>query len=101
MPLDPASQDRVAEELGRKVLQLRARRRWTQEQLSAASGVSRNQIQNIEHSRNNARDPITGLPGRGNPRLDTIFALAAALEVDVAVLIDPDRALPELPGRRS
>jgi transcriptional regulator with XRE-family HTH domain len=96
MPLDPAFQDRVAGELGRKVLALRAGRRWTQEQLSAASGVSRNQIQNIEHSRNNARDPITGKPGRGNPRLDTIFALATALGVDVAVLIDPDQPLPDL-----
>jgi transcriptional regulator with XRE-family HTH domain len=101
VPLDPASQDRVAQELGRKVQRLRTRRQWTQEQLSAASGVSRNQIQNIEHSRNNARDPLTRLPGRGNPRLDTIFALAAALEVDVAVLIDPERSLPEPPGSRS
>ena len=94
VPLDPAYQDRVAEEFGRKVRELRVRKQWTQEDLWRVSGVSRNQIQNIENSRNNTRDPVTKKLGRGNARLDTIFALAAALEVDVAVLVDPDRALP-------
>lgn len=58
------------------------------------SGVSRNQIQNIEHSRKNSPDPETGQPGRGNPRLETIYQLADALDVHPIVLVDPDIPLP-------
>lgn len=64
----------------------------TQEQLAHVAGVSRNQIQNIEHSRNNTRDPGSGRLGNGNPRLDTVFALAYALDVEVAALITSDPA---------
>lgn len=94
MPVDPASLDRVALALGEKVRTLRERRAWTQEELAERAGISRNQVQNIEHSRNNRRDPKTGKPGRGNPRLETIFHLADALDVEVVVLINPDVQLP-------
>ena len=94
MPVDAAKLDLAAQQLADKVIELRRRRRFTQERLAEVSGVSRNQIQNIEHSRNNSKDPATGRPGRGNPRLDTVFHLAAALGVPVAVLIDPNTPLP-------
>ncbi len=99
MAVDPASLDRAAEVLGEKVRTLRERHSWTQEELAERAGISRNQVQNIEHSRNNSRDPETGRLGRGNPRLETVFHLADALGVSPVVLIDPDAALPA-PGRR-
>ncbi|MFT4109052.1 helix-turn-helix domain-containing protein [Propionicimonas sp.] len=95
MPADPVQLDRAARELGRKVYRLRRQQKLTQEELAHLSGVSRNQIQNIEHSRNNTRDPLTRQLGRGNPRLDTLYHLAEAFGVSPAVLIDPDADLPE------
>ncbi len=80
---------RAAALLGEKVRALREDRGLTQEQLAHRTGISRNQIQNIEHSRNNSRDPETGRPGPGNARLDTIFMLATELRVDVTYLVDP------------
>jgi transcriptional regulator with XRE-family HTH domain len=65
----------------------------TQEQLHDLTGISRNQIQNIEHSRNNSRDSKSGRPGPGNARLDTIFLLAEALKVEVTYLIDPTQPI--------
>lgn len=94
MPVDAAKLDLASQKLADKLLELRRRRGLTQEKLAEVSGVSRNQIQNIEHSRNNAKDRETGRPGRGNPRLDTVFHLADALGVPVAVLVDPDKPLP-------
>ena len=95
MPAEPTQLRWAAQELGRRVFELRRRRQLTQEALSELSGVSRNQIQNIERSRNNTRDPKTGRLGRGNPRLDTIYLLADVLGVKPAVLIDPELELPE------
>jgi len=98
VPTSPETLDKVAESLGEKVRQLRERRQWSQEKLAEMAGVSRNQIQNIEHSRNNSRDPKSGRPGRGNPRLDTIYHLASVLGVKPAVLIDPEIELPPYDG---
>lgn len=81
---------RAAQTLGERVRLVREARGYTQEQLHDLTGIARNQIQNIEHNRNNTRDPSTGRPGLGNARLDTVFLLAEALKVDVAYLIDPD-----------
>ncbi|MBM7516296.1 transcriptional regulator with XRE-family HTH domain [Nocardioides nitrophenolicus] len=58
----------------------------TQEDLAGASGLSRNQVQNIEHARNNVLDEH-GRPGPANPTLETIWALAIALGVDAAELV--------------
>lgn len=88
--------------LGEKVRALREARGLTQEQLAYATGIARNQIQNIEHNRNNSKDTTTGRPGPGNARLDTLFLLAHELEVDVTYLVDPGRPvnpLPESVGR--
>lgn len=78
---------------GVRVRRLRESRGLTQERLAELTGISRNQIQNLEGNRNNTRDSKTGLPGPGNPRLETIFLLAQHLEVEVGYLVSPD---PEL-----
>ncbi|MBP8919424.1 MAG: helix-turn-helix transcriptional regulator [Micropruina sp.] len=83
--------------LGEKVRALREERGLTQEELAHRTGIARNQIQNIEHSRNNAKDPLTGRHGPGNARLDTVFRLAHELGVEVTYLIDPERSVYPLP----
>lgn len=87
---------RAAELLGQKVRAAREDRGLTQEQLADQTGIARNQIQNIEHNRNNTRDPHTGRPGTGNARLDTVFLLAETLRVEVEYLIDPKRPVQRL-----
>lgn len=93
MPSASVSRDaqRAAVLMGQKVAARRLELDLTQEQLAHRAGISRNQIQNIEHSRNNTKDPKTGRPGPGNARLDTIFRLAGALEVEVTYLVDPQQ----------
>lgn len=85
----------AAKLLGEKVRALREYHQFTQEKLHELTGISRNQIQNIEHSRNNSKNESNGQPGPGNARLDTIFLLANALRVDVTYLVDPQ--VPVLP----
>lgn len=85
--------ERAAKLLGAKVAARRSQLELTQEQLAERAGISRNQVQNIEHSRSNVKDPNTGRPGPGNARLDTVFRLAAALEVEVTYLVDPRQAV--------
>lgn len=98
MPARRSSQDwpRASQLLGQKVATLREIRGLSQEDLASVTGISRNQVQNIEHSRNNTRDS-RGQPGPGNPRLETVFRLAAALQVDPAYLVDPKRPVHPVP----
>ncbi len=98
MPTRPARSEyqRAAALLGKKVQTLREVRGFTQEQLAERAGISRNQVQNIEHNRNNSKDPA-GRPGPGNARLETVFALAVALRVDVTYLVDPGRDVLPVP----
>ncbi|MDY6049032.1 MAG: helix-turn-helix transcriptional regulator [Corynebacterium sp.] len=72
----PASIDwpSYAVELGKRVYIVRNLRGLGQERLAILSGVSRNQISNIERS-------------TVNPKVGTIFALARALRVPPAVLL--------------
>lgn len=89
--VDPQVREERAREFGERVRALRKAAGMTQEQLAGATGLSRNQVQNIELSRNNARDESGKLsPGVGNPRFDTIWALAEALGVEAADLVRRD-----------
>ncbi|MGI5950366.1 MAG: helix-turn-helix domain-containing protein [Brooklawnia sp.] len=99
MPNQVASTNyvRAAELLGKKVRELRQAQGLTQEALAEKTGIHRNQIQNIENNRNNSRDPQTGRPGPGNARLETVFLLADALQVDVTYLVDPKVGVFPLP----
>ncbi|WP_275579799.1 helix-turn-helix domain-containing protein [Nocardioides nitrophenolicus] len=82
----PVDRREIAREFGDRVRTLRVTRGMTQEDLAGASGLSRNQVQNIEHARNNVLDEH-GRPGPANPTLETIWALAIALGVDAAELV--------------
>lgn len=84
----------IAVQFGSRVRTLREDREWTQEQLAERSDMSRNQIQNIEHSRNNQRD-TSGRPGPGNPTLDSVVKLANAFGLrpsELLAVIESDGA---------
>lgn len=87
-PKAPKGYEVAVLRLGHKVAELRAAKGMTQEGLAERTGISRNQIQNIEANRNNTLDPKTGLHGPSNPRLETIFRLAEALDVTPSSLIE-------------
>lgn len=84
MSAGPLSEDwgDISGKLADKVRVHRDRLGMTQETLAEKTGLSRNQIQNIEANRNNQNGPA-------NPQLDTVFALAHALQIEVTYLIDP------------
>lgn len=65
--------------LGDKVRARRGELGMSQEQLRERSGISRNQIQNIENARGNSTET-------SNPKLDALWALANALEIDISEL---------------
>ncbi|QJY45086.1 helix-turn-helix domain-containing protein [Pseudonocardia broussonetiae] len=81
------SPDDVAAAVGRNVRALRQQRRMTIDGLAAASGISRGTVIQIETA-------------RGNPSIGTLVALAAALRVGVASLVDGDAA-PRVVVRRA
>ncbi|WIM71443.1 helix-turn-helix domain-containing protein [Corynebacterium suedekumii] len=66
--------------LGANLRDLREMRGLTQEQLAEMVGMARNTISNIERNENNNGSPA-------DPRLSTIYRLAAALDVPPAVLL--------------
>lgn len=74
--------------MGERVAALRRQNGWTQDDLAKKTGISRNQIQNIERARGNQFDPRTGEPTPSNPTLETIFRLAEAFAVDAHDLIE-------------
>ncbi|MEJ3659085.1 XRE family transcriptional regulator [Actinomycetes bacterium KLBMP 9759] len=78
--------DAVAVTVGRNVRALRQQRRMTIDGLAAAAGVSRGTVIQIETART-------------NPSIGTLVALAAALRVGVASLVDGD-AEPRVVVRR-
>jgi len=78
----------IAVELGARIRNAREQAELSQEQLAEAAGLHRNQIQNIENSRNNAKDE-TGRPGPGNPGIETMWAIAQALGVPLTELLPP------------
>jgi transcriptional regulator with XRE-family HTH domain len=81
------SPDDVATAVGRNVRALRQQRRMTIDALATAAGVSRGTVIQIETA-------------RGNPSIATLTALAAALRVGVASLIE-DSAAPRVVVRRA
>ena len=83
---DMQSSEAVATAVGRNVRALRQQRRMTIDALSAAAGVSRGTVIQIETA-------------RGNPSIGTLCNLAAALRVGVASLVDGDAA-PRIVVRR-
>lgn len=82
-----SSPDAVAVTVGRNVRALRQQRRLTIDALAATAGLSRGTVIQIETA-------------RGNPSISTLVALAAALRVGVASLVDDD-AEPRVVVRRA
>lgn len=74
---------RIAGEMARWLRQRREAAGMTQEQLAHLSGLSRNQIQNLENNRNN--NPTGRITA--NPTLDTILALESAFGLDLGDLL--------------
>jgi transcriptional regulator with XRE-family HTH domain len=98
----PADWRDISEELGARLRALREARDLTQEELAHRAGISRNQVQNIERSRNNTRlSAGRDVRGPGNPRLDTLFALALALDVEVVDLLPHALGGPTVPAARA
>lgn len=84
----PPDWGEITIEFGRRIRRLREQRGMTQEDLAHAAGISRNQIQNVEAARSNVRDADgRPIPGSSNPALDTIWAIARALDVEVTLLV--------------
>lgn len=63
---------RAPGDLGHTIRIARRRAKLTQKQLSALSGVRQGTVSNVER-------------GVGDPKLDTIFALLAALDLELTV----------------
>lgn len=73
--------------LGLRIIELRASRRITQEQLAELVEVSFRQMQRIE-------------AGKANPRLSMVADIAAALDVDVSLLfLLPSETTKRAPGK--
>ncbi|HLU58389.1 MAG TPA: XRE family transcriptional regulator [Pseudonocardia sp.] len=81
------SPEDVAQAVGRNVRALRQQRRMTIDALASAAGVSRGTVIQIETA-------------RGNPSIATLTALAAALRVGVASLVE-DASEPHVTVRRA
>ncbi len=79
--------------LGTRLRTLRRARGWTQEQLAERAGLSYKFIGEIER-------------GQSNPTLETLVALAQALDLDVVDLLGPAETRPgppdvyAIPGRQ-
>ena len=71
----------IRQRVGSRIRELRATRGWSQEELGERAGVSYKFIGEVERA-------------IGNPTVDTLAALAAALDVDVAELIGPPSTRP-------
>jgi transcriptional regulator with XRE-family HTH domain len=76
----PDNWPEITAALGHEIRRRRLELGLTQEGLAERSGISRNQIQNLENARNNSG-------GVGNPGLDVIWALAGAFDIEVVDLI--------------
>lgn len=63
--------------LGRRIKEIRKRRRLSQEQLAERAGISSQYVSNIER-------------GKENPTLDLLFSLANALKVPLGEMCDLD-----------
>jgi transcriptional regulator with XRE-family HTH domain len=85
-----SSRDRLRDAsaaLGQRIRTSREALGITQEELAHRSGLSRNQVQNLENNRNNTRD-AEGMHGPANPRLDTMWSVAAVLQISLSDLFE-------------
>src|SRR2546423_7568102 len=70
-----SNSDGIGDSLCRRVRELRRKKAWTLEELSAASGVSRSMLSEIER-------------GNANPTLAVAFRIAGAFSIYLRGLVD-------------
>lgn len=72
---------------------------WTQQDLIDRAEISRTYAQALLNNRGSASpDPVDGTYKPFNPTLDVIWKLAAALDLDLDYLMDPDRPVESRAG---
>lgn len=81
--LPPDEWERYALGVGQLLFKKRKELGVSQEKLSEMSGVSTNQISNIERGRNNTKSKSGTGTDPGNTTLRTLFKLATALNIPV------------------
>ncbi|WP_336672295.1 helix-turn-helix domain-containing protein [Tsukamurella sp. USMM236] len=72
----------LGESLARGIRQVRAARGWSQAELAAASGLSRNLVSNLERGRSSGG-------ADSDPQLSTLIRIAEALRVSPSELLFP------------
>lgn len=69
------TRDRLKKELGKRIVELREQKGWTQSGLARACNKDRQAIEKLEN-------------GKVNPTLYTLLEIANALEVSLSKLVD-------------
>lgn len=80
---------RAVELLGQKVRARREALGLSQEELALRCQFDRKAIQNVEYGRSSTKKD--GAYSLGNPKLETVFTIAKALEISVGYLVDPEQ----------
>lgn len=65
-------------------------------ELTRLTGISQGYLKLLLNGRGGHRDPVTGAYKPPNPTMDVAWKLAAALEVDLGSLVDPEQELKPL-----
>jgi len=65
----------LSRKLGQRIIDLRAKKGWSQAELGRACGKDRQAIEKVEN-------------GKVNPTLYTLYEIAKALEVSLTTLVD-------------
>ena len=71
----------------------------TQLDLVERTGLSQGYLKLLLNGRGSHKDPATGTYKPPNPTLDIVWKLAAALDVEISYLTDPDEPLRRSAGR--
>jgi len=69
------TKERLKKLIGQRIVELRTKKGWTQAELARAVGKDRQAIEKLEN-------------GKVNPTLYSLFEVAKALDVSIAVLVD-------------
>ena len=69
------TKEKLKKLIGQRIVDLRIKKGWTQAELARAVGKDRQAIEKLEN-------------GKVNPTLYSLFEVAKALDVSVAVLVD-------------
>ena len=88
MALTEREWQELARRLSLRVLELRAERQWSQEELAHQAGISRSLVQFLETGRKSRAAGASRARTPFNPTLRTLYALATAFEVSIHDLLE-------------